>query len=475
MNTNRIIHPGFWFGKSDIKQAVELAKAGVGGFCIYFGTKKDVSELTALLQKNAPHKLLISADYEYGLGRWHKDAPLLPSNISIGATGNEDFAYKKGYITACQARSLGVNWVFAPVVDLADTPQNPIVNTRSFGARPHEVSKMARAFMIGLEDGGCLNTLKHFPGHGSTQCDSHLTLPFINKTMEQLESRELVPYRELLTKADSIMVAHLKIDPVDDSAPVSFSKKFIKGYLRNTLHYKGLIITDALIMKATGGLNPLDAFRAGADILLCPDNPFELMESLKKAVSEDKTLVGRAVEALSAQEMLLAKLNSINNIPCKDPWAEETLSLSAAESGIVSQGNADTIFKAGSTVYYMEPEIYPFTEYKAKTFLKQLKENGVTVLPYSYGAVENLLVATFANYAAFSGQINFTPKQKETVQKAVVSARKSALISFGSPFVNLGITNLDRYIMAGTQSDPYQYVAAQIICGKAQAKGKMPL
>ena len=113
----------------------------------------------------------------------------MPSNISLGAAGNPDFAYKKGYITACQARTLGVNWVFAPVVDLADTPQNPIVNTRSFGADPKLVSKLARAFMLGLEDGGCLNSLKHFPGHGSTQSDSHLTLPFINKTLAQLESR----------------------------------------------------------------------------------------------------------------------------------------------------------------------------------------------------------------------------------------------------------------------------------------------
>lgn len=474
MNINRIIHPGFWFGKSDIKEAIELAKAGVGGFCIYFGTRQEVLELTKTLQAHAPRKLLISADYEYGLGRWLKDAPLLPSNISLGAAGNPDFAYKKGYITACQARTLGVNWVFAPVVDLADTPQNPIVNTRSFGADPKLVSKLARAFMLGLEDGGCLNSLKHFPGHGSTQSDSHLTLPFINKTLAQLESRELVPYRDLLTKADSIMVAHLKIDAMDASAPTSFSHKVITGFLRKNLHYKGLIITDALVMKATGGLNPVDAFKAGADILLCPDNPFELIESLKKEIEKDKSLVARAVEALSAQEMLLAKLNAINNIPCKDPWAQECLSQSAAESGIASVGNT-TVFSKGDTVHYLEADIYPSTDFKATALLNKLKANGIKVLPYDGKAADNLVVSTFSNYAAFSGHINFTPEQKELVQKAVSQAEKSVLISFGSPFVNLGISNLDRFLMAGTQTDIYQKVCADILAGKAKAKGQMPV
>ncbi len=474
MNINRIIHPGFWFGKSDIKEAIELAKAGVGGFCIYFGTRQDVLELTKTLQAHAPRKLLISADYEYGLGRWLKDAPLLPSNISLGAAGNPDFAYKKGYITACQARTLGVNWVFAPVVDLADTPQNPIVNTRSFGTDPKLVSKLARAFMLGLEDGGCLNTLKHFPGHGSTQKDSHLTLPAINKTLAELESHELIPYRDLITKADSIMVAHLKINSWDSSAPTSFSHKIITDYLRKKMHYKGLIITDALVMKATGGLNPVDAFKAGADILLCPDNPLELIKTLEQEIEKDKTLVSRAVEAISAQEMLLAKLNAINDIPCKDPWANECLSQTAAESGIASLGN-NAVFEKGDTVYYLEPDIYPATDFKANALLARLKENGINILPYDWKLVDNLIISTFSNYAAFSGHINFTAEQKELVQKAVAAAQKSALISFGSPFVNLGISNLDRFLMAGTQTDIYQTVCADILTGKAKAKGQMPV
>lgn len=227
-------------------------------------------------------------------------------------------------------------------------------------------------------------------------------------------------------------------------------------------------------MKATGGLNPVDAFKAGADILLCPDNPFELMESLGKAIEQDKNLISRAVEAISAQEMLLAKLNAINNIPCKDPWAKECLSTAAAQSGIVSCGDDNITFKAGDTVYYMEPEIYPFSEYQATAFLEQLKANGVKVLPYTDRA-QNLIIATFSNYAAFSGQINFTQAQKELVQKTVTGAKKSVLISFGSPFVNKDINNLGRYLMAGTQNESYQRVCADILTSKASAKGKMPV
>ncbi len=470
MNTNRLIHAGFWFGRSDVKEAVELAKAGIGGFCIYFGTTAQVKELTETLQDAAPHKLIISADYEYGLGRWHKDAPLLPSNISLGSAAREDFAYKKGYLTALHAKSIGVNWVLAPDLDLADTPQNPIVNTRSFGANPKNVAKLGKAFMLGLEDGGVLNTLKHFPGHGATMQDSHLALPVINKTLRELEENELVPFRELLTKADSVMMAHLMIPSLDGKMPASFSPKIIEGYLRKHLHYKGLVVTDALIMKATGGLDPLDCLRAGADVLLCPDNPFELMQRLEFAVREDKTLVPRAISALSAQELLLAKLNSFVHVPPKEEIGKDSLSEACAQNALSVTG-APVNFSKRGVISYMEADIYPSREYQANAFLDELKAQGYKVKPYEEGApCTNLVITTFANYAAFSGHINFTKEQFAAVQKAFKCAKKSVLVSFGSPFVNLELKGLGSFVFAGTQSAAFQAAAARVI-GGAQANG----
>lgn len=470
MNVNRLIYPGFWFGKTNKEEALKLARLGVGGFCIYNGTTQEVKNLIEELRANAPHKLLICCDYEYGLGRWHKDAPLLASNISIGAAGREDLSYKKGYLTAVQARALGVDWVFAPVVDLAQEPNNPIVNTRSFGASPQKVASLARSFMIGLEDGGCLNTLKHFPGHGSTTIDSHLAMPVLTKKFSLLEEEDILPYRQLITRADSIMIGHLNIPHLDDKLPASFSQKVIQEYLRKKMHYKGLIITDALVMKAIGPLDPLDAFKAGADILLCPSEPLTLIERLKQIVKQNPV---RAQEAISQQEKLITKLSSIQPIPCKNNSACKVLNTDIAKNGIVQKGS----FKAekGENVYYLEAETYPSKEWRAKTFTEYLKKQGINIKPY-HTRVKNgkVIIATYSNYAAFSGQINFTEEQKKILQKILNENKQNVLISYGSPFVDKDLEKLNCFLMAGSAGEEFEQTAAEILLGKLPAKGKMP-
>lgn len=475
MNTNRLIHAGFWFGKSDVKEAVRLAEAGVGGFCLYFGTTKEVKDLISLLRQAAPGNLIISADYEYGLGRWHKDAPLLPSNISIGAAGKEDLSYKKGLITARQARELGVDWVFAPNVDLADTPGNPIVNTRSFGKDPALVAAMARAFMLGLADGGCLNCLKHFPGHGSTLSDSHLSLPAVNKSKEDLLSQELIPYEKLLMKTDAIMIAHLLIPALDAENPASFSKAVMGGFLRKELCYKGLIITDALVMKATGGLDPVDAFKAGADILLCPDDPFALMPRLKEEIKKDRTLIDRAISAISEQEMMSVKLKAAKDFICKDCCEEaEKLSAETARLGVCLKGDKP-ILTPGKTVRFIQPDLSSKEERQFPGFYETLESAGIKLKPYKDGErCDVLIICSAADYAAFSGKINFTQEQKHFINKAVQKSGKSVLISFGSPFLDEGVKT-DCFLMAGTKTLPFQKTCAEILLGRAEAKGKMPV
>ena len=476
MNTNRLIHAGFWFGRSDIKEALKLAEAGVGGFCVYFGTTKEVKELITALRQAAPNELVISADYEYGLGRWHKDAYLLPSNISIGAARKEDLSYKKGLITARQARELGVDWVLAPNVDLADTPANPIVNTRSFGKDAGLVCDMAKAFMLGLADGGCLNCLKHFPGHGSTLLDSHLSLPAVNKSLARLEAEDLLPYKRLLTKADAIMPSHLLVPAFDKDNPVSFSAKAIQGFIRGELHFKGLVVTDALVMKAIGGRDPVDAFKAGADILLCPENPFETMAKLDKEIKKDRSLLEHAISALSEQEMMISKIKASEDFVCKDCAEQaEKLSFDAARAGVCLKG-ADIKLKAGARAAYLEADIFPADgEPQAKDFYNKLKAGGIKLKPYKEGEKsETLIISTMANYAAFSGKINFSGEQKELINKAASKAGKSVLVSFGSPFVDEGL-NIDSFLMAGTQTAPFQKVCADILLGKETPRGVMPV
>ena len=470
MNINRLIFPGFWFGKSDKEEALKLARLGVGGFCLYNGSTQEVKDLIEELRANSPHRLLICCDYEYGLGRWHKDAPLLASNISVGASDREDLSYKKGYLTAIQARALGVDWVFAPVVDLAQEPNNPIVNTRSFGANPKKVASLAKSFMIGLEDGGCLNTLKHFPGHGSTTIDSHLAMPVLEKDFNLLEEEDLLPYRLLITKADSIMVGHLNIPHLDDKLPASFSKKVIQNYLRKEMRYKGLIITDALVMKAIGPLDPIDAFTAGADILLCPSEPLTLLEQLKEVVKGNPI---RAQEAISQQEKLISKLSLMQPIPCRTEEPCKKLNKDIAENCLVQKGSFN--LKKGDKVFYLEAETYPGKDYRAKTFINELKKQGIKVEPYTPKVnKEKVIIATYSNYAAFSGQINFNQEQTKLLQKIINENKETALISYGSPFVDKDLKNLTSFIMAGSAGEEFEKATADLILNNLQAKGKMP-
>lgn len=464
MKTNRLIFPGFWFGKSSVEDAKKLATLGVGGFCFYGGTPQELKSLIDILQSLAPHQLLMAADYETGLGRWHEGLPILPTNYTLGLTDREDLALKKGFLTAIQARELGINWVFAPVVDLADTPNNPIVNTRAFSANPKVVSRLARSFSIGLSDGGCLNSFKHFPGHGSTKKDSHLTLPEVTKDLQQLKEEDLLPYRELITRADSIMVSHLLVKCLDNKMSASFSKKIMSDLLRKTMYYKGLIVTDALTMKATNGLNPIDAFKAGADILLCPEDPFKTIKDLADAVKKDTGLKDRVFYSISTQEMMLARLNSTHPLPCRNIETScKQLNKETAYSVLQKLNLQITLNKRCNITYLILDDK---NSEDLPPFLMTLKENGFKLTPYKENKPSTFLLAlNFDDYAAFKGTVNLNDKQKEVLQKAIDKAKNSLLISFGSPYVNEGIKGLGAFLPLASKGKDFQIAIAQNLCG----------
>lgn len=464
MKTNRLIFPGFWFGKTSIEDVKKLASMGVGGFCFYGGKPQELKELISTLQDIAPHPLLFAADYEAGLGRWHEGLPLLPTNYTLGLIGREDLAIKKGFLTAVQAKELGINWIFAPVVDLADTPNNPIVNTRAFSANPREVIRMARAFSIGLADGACLNCLKHFPGHGSTTQDSHLTMPTVTKNLMQLKDEDLLPYRELITRADSIMVSHLLVKCLDDKNPASFSKKIMTGLLRKTMFYKGLIITDALTMKATNGLDPVDAFVAGADVLLCPDDPFKTIEDLAKRVKGNPELKERVFYSISTQEMMAARLKNMHALPSRNiETACKQLNKETANAVLQKLKPQITLSRYKNLTYLIldekEPNALP-------PFLQTLKENGFKLTPYKENKKSEFLLAiNFDDYTAFKGTVNLNQTQKTLLQNALNKAKNSLLISFGSPYINEGLNKLEEFLPLASKDKEFQIAAARNLCG----------
>ncbi len=476
MNIARLVHPGFWFGRTDMKEAEKWAEMGVGGFCLYWGTPREIERFSQRMRSLSPYpNILISADYEDGLGRWVKGAELLPSNMAIGASRSEDLALKKGLITARQARSIGVDWVLAPVVDLATEHANPIVNTRSFGSDPQLVSKLAAAFMIGLSQGGVLNSLKHFPGHGATSTDSHLAIPRIEKSLDDLLDNDLLPYRNLVRFADSILIGHLDVPAIDKEKISSLSSKTIKDLLIKRFNYKGCIVTDALLMGAIPDQQNavVSALKAGADILLVPSDPVKAIEDLQELVKKEPQWKSEIISSLSTQEVLISKIVKSEVRSIEHAFHKNTYNSHAAPKCITALGT-EVRYKKGTTVHYLDFDgDEPFL---TQPFAKYMQENGIHLVPFNNAEVENLLVVSYNGYASFKGHINFTAAQKKQLETALKAANKSVFISFGSPFVHDGFKDKATYsLLAYTKQEDFQEACVQILLGNMKPTGQLPV
>ena len=263
----------------------------VGGLIYENSTIAEQAEITNLAQSLAAVPLMITIDGEWGLGMRLKEVPNFQRNLILGALDNDQLLYEYGREVARQCRRMGIQVNFAPVLDVNDNPLNPVIGDRSFGESPELVARHAIAFGRGLEDGGVMAVGKHFPGHGNSSEDSHKTLPVINKSLQEINTCELVPFRKFVEAGLSgILTAHLLVPSIDKGkAPTSLSPDCVNELLRNELDFNGLIFTDALNMKgATQMLNGspcVNALLAGNDVLLMPENVGDEILAIKAAVA----------------------------------------------------------------------------------------------------------------------------------------------------------------------------------------------
>ena len=271
-----------------------VTKNLVGGLIYENSTMSAQVEVTNLAQSLATVPLMITIDGEWGLGMLLKEVPDFPRNLILGAVDNDMLLYEYGREVARQCRRMGIQVNFAPVLDVNDNQDNPVIGNRSFGESPELVARHAIAFARGLEDGGVLAVGKHFPGHGSTSEDSHKTLPVINKTMQEINTCELVPFRKFIEAGLSgILTAHLLVPAIDNGkAPSSLSADCVTKVLRDELHFDGIVFTDALNMKgATQMLNGsacVNALLAGNDVLLMPEDITGEIAAVQSAVNNGK-------------------------------------------------------------------------------------------------------------------------------------------------------------------------------------------
>ena len=474
----RLIYPGFRFGSSDPEEALKLVGLGVGGFCFYGGAAEEVRELSRRLKSASGTPLLIASDYENGAGQWVRGATALPTNMAIGASGSEALARRKGEITALEARALGVDWVFAPVLDLASRPDNPIVNVRAYGAEPGLAARLAEAYISGLNSQGALSCVKHFPGHGDTSADSHLELPSVAKNLCALEEAELKPFRALARRADSVMAAHLMLPALDASAPASLSKEILTGLLRKKLDYGGVIITDALEMKAVSA-DPdagVKAFLAGADALLVPDDPFALHAGLVRACNAGLITAAAVEAALARQDGLVRKLAPFCSLPAAETLrcAEHlAFGAEAAPACLAWASAARFGLKAGETVGYFEPLASP-NDWKGAVFSGELARLGVRVKPYQPGCGMRLAAGCFSRPRAGSGAINLAAGERQALESAIAGAADSVVLAFGSPFVLNGLKP-SAGLCAFSSLEDFQRAAAGVLAGSVRAGGSMPV
>jgi len=277
----------------------------IGGLIVSVGSPLDIATKLNALQQRSRLPLLVSADLEWGAGMRVVGATAFPHIMAVGATGDPRDAYTIGAAAAVEGRAVGIHVNFAPDADVNNNPANPIINTRSFGEDPRTVSRLVAEYVRGLHEHGMLATLKHFPGHGDTQTDSHIGLPVITAGYGRLDSLELVPFRAgIAAGADVVMSAHIAFPALTGSNdPATLSAAVLTGLLRDSLRFPGLVVTDALMMGAIvtkygAGEATVRAFLAGSDLLLIPADPDSAVLAMTAAVAAGRVTPQRLAQSV---------------------------------------------------------------------------------------------------------------------------------------------------------------------------------
>ncbi len=478
-----------------------IKKYQVGGLIFMQGTPQKQAALTNHYQSISKIPLLVAIDAEWGLDMRLKNTYRFPWNMTLGAIQDNQLIEAFGKQVGKHCKRIGVNYNFAPVVDININPKNPIIGNRSFGGDRENVAAKAIAFTKGMQSESVLASAKHFPGHGDTDADSHKTLPSIPFSKERLDSIELYPYKKLFEAGiASVMVAHLSVPSLepDETVPSSLSKNIVTNLLKNELGFEGLVITDALDMKGSANYaTPSDvnvaAFMAGSDILLIPHEVPQTILKIKKALEE-----GTITEAqlnLSVRKILKAKywvglqhykpvdlkniqqdLNSVENDALHRKLVENSITVLKNDGGDLPIKN---LF--GNKIAYVK-----LGDADNKTFINRL--NDYTQVDVISGKTLDVIIDKLQPYSCVVigyHKSNATPWKKmafanqELVWLQEIARKKCVILDiFASPYSLLDIktfTNIESVIVSYQNSDIAQDISAQLIFGALSAKGKMPV
>jgi beta-N-acetylhexosaminidase len=347
----------------------------VGGIILFgrnIGAPEEILQLTTELQREAKqaghdHPLFFCIDQENGIvRRLGEGTTVFPGAMLLGATHHPEHAYTIGLATGKELKAMGINWNLAPTVDVNNNPHNPVIGVRSFGENPVHVAAFGKASMKGMQAAGVITTIKHFPGHGDTDLDSHLEMPIIPHDLKRLDEIELVPFRECLAEgADTVMSAHVYFPALEkkEGVPATISKAVMAGLLRETLGYQGVVTTDCMEMKAIADTvgtaqGAIEALKAGIDLIMIShrhDVQRATINAIVRAVETgeiDEATIDKAYERV---QKLKSKYLTWDDIPLKS----ERVQVPEVVGCVEHQRQAEEIIRKGITIVKNKENILP--------------------------------------------------------------------------------------------------------------------
>jgi beta-N-acetylhexosaminidase len=477
----------------------------IGGICFFQGSPQTQISLINQYQSRARVPMFMALDAEWGLGmRFPKDAISFPKHTTLGAIADSEMLYEMGREVGKQCKAVGINVNFAPVVDVNNNPNNPVIYDRSFGDDPNNVTTKAYAYLRGLEEEGVLAVLKHFPGHGDTNVDSHEGLPRINHDRARLEAVEMFPFRRLATLgASSMMIGHLNVPSLDSKANIaaSMSPQIIKNILRSDMGFNGLIVTDAMDMQAITkyygpGTAEAEAFLAGNDVILLPENLPKAFSMIKQYVDNGRITVDKLNESVTRILNTKFKLGltynaviSANNVAdfiqrneayaIKQKLYEKALTVVSDNEGLVPI--LDNRSKSIATL--------SINVHTQSAFQNRINDYAQTAhyqwMPSANPAMGQQMLQTLSQFETVIVAVHTSGKRNdfsrdlnaETVRilQDLNAKTKLIIVVFGHPYILSKLSGQDNVICAYENDELAQDAAAQGLFGAIEISGTLPV
>lgn len=489
------------------KKVTELVKKyNIGGVCLFQGNPTLQATTVNSLQTIAKTPIMICIDGENGLGMRFDSIIPLNRQMMMGAVQDETIIYNYGKLVGEQCKRAGIHVNYAPVVDVNNNPNNPVINDRSFGEDKYKVAAYGIAYMKGMQDVGVMACAKHFPGHGDVDVDSHKDLPVINKTIAQLDSLEFYPFKQIFKAGvGSVMIAHLSIPAIDNipNKPTSISYKNVTELMRNKMGYQGLTFTDALEMQGVKKFYPdgeasVESIIAGNDMLCLPGDVPMSIEKIKEAIKKKKLswadIETHCRKVLAAKYQYgMANLQPVNltNITADINSNVNAMKKVIAENALTLLNKTDDVFfplKPNDTltkIAYVslgtstdnEFSKKMRSEYKADVFYINYKHDAGRVL----SLVELIkkrykkVIIGVHNYARVPlNNFGISPSAVDLVTQ-LQNQTNAITFVFGNPYAIKNWCNAKNLVACYEDDTITQNTAFEFLQGKIQAKGKLPV